>query len=326
MCDHDLELVSVGSFYQGLGRPGKLLWEGLGWPSVARRSHADVLHSPYLSTTMAAENHVMTVHDLIGFVLPDYARTPWMRAYNALARLAATRATLLLADSEFTAGDINRVLGISRDRIRVVPLGVNPRLAPQPQEVVEQFRAQYGLTESFVLYLGSGDKRKGLDVLLKSWFIMPSHRRPLLVLAGHIPCTGSDLFPDYRKLADGLGLQDSVRFLGPVAEAVKPTLISAADAFLFPSFYEGFGLEPLEAMACGTPVICSSRTSMPEVVGDAAILTDPNQPHEWADRVLSLLQDAQMSKRLVKSGLTRSAEFTWEKTARLTMLAYSEVL
>jgi alpha-1,3-rhamnosyl/mannosyltransferase len=232
----------------------------------------------------------------------------------------------LLADSEFTAGDITRVFGISRDRIRVIPLGVDPRMAPAPAGAVERLRRQYELTDSFVLYLGSGDTRKSLDTLIRSWFLTPPGRRPLLVMAGYIPCAGSALFPDYQQIADGLGLRDSIRFLGPVAEAVKPVLMSAADAFVCPSRYEGFGLEPLEAMACGTPVICSDRTSLPEVVGDAALLADPDEPHEWAERVSSVLGDSQVSKRLVDAGRTRAANFTWEKTASRTLAAYSELL
>ncbi len=320
------DLVPIGPLYRALGRPGKLLWERAGWPSAARRSRAQVLHSPYLSVTSRVDNHVMTVHDLIGFVLPVYAHTPWMRLYNALARSAAANAALLLADSEYTAGDITRVLKVSRDRIRVIPLGVDPRMAPAPQSAVEQLRSQYELTDSFVLYLGSGDRRKSLDTLIRSWFLTPSSQRPLLVMAGQIPCTGSALFPDYQKIADGLGLRDSVRFIGPVAESAKPVLMSAADAFVFPSKYEGFGLEPLEAMACGTPVICSDRTSLPEVVGDAALLADPDEPQEWAERVSSVLGDSQNSKRLIEAGRSRASEFKWGKTARMTLSAYSELL
>ena len=102
--------------------------------------------------------------------------------------------------------------------------------------------------------------------------------------------------------------------------------MSAAAAFVFPSTYEGFGLEPLEAMACGTPVICSDRTSLPEVVGDAALLADPDEPQEWAEGVSSLLGDPRKSRDLVEAGRSRAAEFTWEKTARLTLSAYSELL
>ena len=320
------DLLPIAPFFGALGRPGKLLWELAGWPRAARRSGAQILHSPYLSVTSSVENHVMTVHDLIGFVLPFYARTPWMRIYNMLARSAVASAALLLADSEFTAGDLTRELGASRDRIRVISLGVDPRLAPASASAIEQLRNQYELPDSFVLYLGGGDRRKSLDTLIRSWFLTPSSQRPLLVMAGHIPCTGTDLFPDYRKIADGLGLRDSVRFIGPVPEPVKPVLISAADAFVFPSRYEGFGLEPLEAMACGTPVICSDRTSLPEVVGDAALLADPDEPREWMELASKVLEDSRKSDRLIKAGRSRAAEFTWEKTARLTLSAYSELL
>ncbi len=324
--DDRFDLVPISTFHGALGRPGKLMWELSGWPRAARRSQAQIIHSPYLSATSCKDCHVMTVHDLIGFVLPPYARTPWMRIYNALAKSAAANAALLLADSEHTARDVTRIFGVLRDRVRVVPLGVDPGLAPAPPEAVEQVLSRYELPDSFVLYLGGGDTRKSLDTLMRSWFLTPSGKRPLLVLAGRIPNTGSSLYPDYRKIAAGFGIRDSVRFLGPVAESAKSALMSAAAAFVFPSRYEGFGLEPLEAMACGTPVICSDRTSLPEVVGDAALLSDPDEPHEWAEGVSSLLGDQRKSGDLVEAGRARAAEFTWEKTARLTLSAYSELL
>ena len=324
--DDRFDVASIGPFYEALGRPGKLMWELFGWPRAARRSRAQIVHSPYLSATRRDDRHVMTVHDLIGFVLRPYARTPWMKIYNALAKSAARHAALLLADSEHTAQDVNRVFGVSRDRVRVVPLGVDPGLAPAPPEAVEQVRSLYELPDLFVLYLGGGDTRKSLDTLLRGWFLMPRGKRPLLALAGRIPNTGSSLFPDYRKMSSGFGIGDSIRFLGPVAESSKAALMSAADAFVFPSKYEGFGLEPLEAMACGKPVICSDRTSLPEVVGGAALLADPDEPHEWAEGVLSLLTDPQKSRDLIEAGRARAAEFTWERTARLTLSAYSELL
>ena len=324
--DDRFDLAPIGAFHKSLGRPGKLMWELSGWPRAARRSQAQIVHSPYLSATSRKDRHVMTVHDLIGFVLRPYARTPWMRIYNALAKSAARNAALLLADSEHTARDITRIFGVSRDRVRVVPLGVDPGLAPAPPEAVEQLRSRYELLDSFVLYLGGGDTRKSLDTLMRSWFLTPPGKRPLLALAGRIPNTGSALFPDYRKVAAGFGIGDSVRFLGPVDESAKAALMSAAAAFVFPSTYEGFGLEPLEAMACGTPVICSDRTSLPEVVGDAAFLADPDEPHEWVEAVSSLLGDPRKSRDLVEAGRARAAEFTWKKTARLTLSAYSELL
>ena len=320
------DVVPMSARARRLGRPGKVYWERIGWPRAAGATGAQLIHSPYLSMTKANANHVMTVHDLIGFRLAVYARTRWMRIYNLLAKSAARRASLLIADSQSTAVDLERVFGVPDDRVRVVPLGVGANLAPSSKAAVDDIRTRCELPDSFVLYLGSGDTRKGLDTLIKAFFLLPSHRRPMLVLAGRIPCDGSDLFPDYKKLAVELGVMNSVRFLGPVDDEKKAILLSAADVFVFPSRYEGFGLEPLEAMACGTPVICSDATSLPEVVGDAALLANPDDPHEWSEKIVGVLGDPGLARELSGAGRARAADLTWAKTARSTLRAYAEVL
>ncbi len=320
------DVVPISTGARRLGRPGKVYWERFGWPRAARASGAQIVHSPYLSMTKANANHLMTVHDLIGFRLPAYARTRWMRIYNLLAKSAARRASLLIADSRSTANDLERVFSVPDDRVRVVPLGVAANLMPSSRGAVDDVRARYELPDSFVLYLGSGDTRKGLDTLIKALFLLPARTRPMLILAGNIPCHGSDLFPDYKKLAVELGVMKSVRFLGPVDDDQKAILLSAADVFVFPSRYEGFGLEPLEAMACGTPVICSDATSLPEVVGEAALLADPDEAQEWSEKIVGVLGDPSLARELSGAGRARAADLTWAKTARSTLRAFVEVL
>lgn len=321
----EFRIVPRRGIFSGLGpRVGKVLWEQYGFPASA--ADADLAHVPYLGSPLRGRNDVVTVHDLIGMVLPEYAASPWMRLYNRLVAAAARRARLILADSQATADDVHRILGIDEDRIRVTLLGVDEGLRPASEQVEESLRSRFELPDRFALYLGSGDVRKNLGVLLRALFLTPVASRMPLVLAGSIPCRGDALFPDYRRLTRELGLEDSVIWLGVVAEADKAPLLSAATVFVFPSFYEGFGLDPLEAMACGTPVICANATSLPEVVGGAAVLVDPADPGDWAAAIREVTEDQSLAARLVAAGRDRAAELTWRSTANATLAAYTELL
>ncbi len=311
--------------YARLGRRvGKVLWEQTGFPSVA--AGADLAHVPYLGPPLRGRNDVVTVHDLIGMVLPEYAASPWMRVYNRVVAAAARRARLVLADSQATADDVQRLLGIGPERIRVTLLGVDGDMRPAPPAQIAGVRDRHGLPERFALYLGSGDVRKNLEVLLRAWALLPAAGRIRLVLAGNIPCRGDALFPDYQRLARELGVHKAISWLGMVPEAEKAALLSAATAFVFPSRYEGFGLDPLEAMACGTPVICSNATSLPEVVGQAAMLVDPADEKAWAAAVGLVAEGGDRSAGLVEAGRARAAELTWRATAAATLDAYRELL
>lgn len=323
--DDEFQIAPWTSGYSRLGRRlGKLLWEQIGFPAAVR--DADLSHVPYMGSPLRGRNDLVTVHDLIGFVLPEYAASPWMRAYNRMAAASVRRARLILADSTATARDLRRILGIPESRIRTVLLGVDENMRPSSKQTMDAVRDHYELPSRFVLYLGSGDTRKNLDVLLHAWFLTPAARRVPLVLAGRIPCTGTEFFPDYQRLARELGVEDSVIWLGPVTEEEKAPLLSAAAVFAFPSLYEGFGLEPLEAMACGTPVVCSDATSLPEVVGDAALLVNPRDPGAWSTAIGEVLDDPATAARLSDAGRERASRLTWRATAAATLAAYGELL
>lgn len=321
----EFRIAPYGQGYSCVGRRlGKVLWEQAGFPAYS--ATADLRHDPYMASSFLRCADIMTVHDLIGFVVSGYETSAWVRIYNRMAAASVRRARLILADSQATAADLERVLGISENRIRVIPLGVSEHLAPVPTHMETAICDRYNLPARFVLYLGSGDKRKNLDLLLKSWSLMPKVERVPLVLAGDIPCAGTELFPDYRLLARQLDVDSSVIWLGPISEGDKAALLSAAAIFVFPSLYEGFGLEPLEAMACGTPVVCSDATSLPEVVGDAAALVDPLNPSAWASSIHELLTNSVTAAHLSESGLVRAAQMTWNETAVATLAAYRELL
>jgi alpha-1,3-rhamnosyl/mannosyltransferase len=183
--------------------------------------------------------------------------------------------------------------------------------------------ARYGLPPNYVLYLGANKPHKNLERLVLAWEQVLAAQDgtppPPLVLAGH----HDPRYPEARRLVTQRGLGQHVRFVPDVAEADVPALYSGAQLFVFPSFYEGFGLPPLEAMACGTPVLCSAASSLPEVVGEAALLFDPSSVPDLTAGLLRLLRDADLRARLAAAGRQQSRLFAWERTAHETLAVYA---
>jgi glycosyltransferase involved in cell wall biosynthesis len=314
------------------GHARKLWWEQMGLVRATRRSGVELVHVPYFSAPLRQRvPHVVTVHDVIPLVLPAYGGSPRMRAYLRLVRRAARRAALILTDSEHARGDIVTHLGIPPDRIRTTPLAVARDARPIESEAdrveVERTLARYGLARPFVLYVGGLDVRKRVPQLIRGFAsALAAQPAPLdLVIPGRAHGGNPAVYPPLEPVARELGVEERVRFIGFVSDAEKIDLYRAAVVFVFPSEYEGFGLDPLEAMACGAPVICSNRSSLPEVVGDAGLLIDP-EPDVIARALVCVLNDAGLRADLSRRALRRAARFTWEHTARLTLDAYREVL
>ncbi len=266
---------------------------------------------------------IVTVHDLIPLVLRGPYLGPkswlWMQAHRAACR----RASLVIAVSECTRDDVARIWKISRERIEAVPEGVSPRYRPVEGGPLEKILERCGIRRPYLLYIGGFDPRKNIGNMLLAY------KRFLLAggEAAMVLCGDVGGFADY--LADEiaeLGLGGSVLLPGFVADEDLPALYSGALALVFVSVYEGFGLPLLEAMACGTPVLASDVSSIPGVVGDAALLVDPLDPTAIAGGLTLLAEDPDTRARLVEKGLSRSSGFTWEKTAARIRELYEEVL
>ncbi len=298
----------------------KLLWEQALWQRQALRDGCQVLHNPYFAAPLLRRRPcLVTVHDLIPLVLPAYRASRLVRWYMALVSRAVRAGASVSADSRHSADDVRRLLGLAADRVHVVYLGVEPRFRPPGQAEVEDLRVRYRLPERFLLYLGGYDARKNLPRLLGA-YARPNNLPPL-VLAGRLPQPGP-LFPDVLAIVRQLGLEGRVIALGPFPEEDKALLYGAASAFVFPSLYEGFGLDPLEALACGTPVACSSASSLPEVVGEAALLFDPRDEAALAAALGRICGDEDLRTELRKRGPEQARTFNWERTARETADIY----
>jgi alpha-1,3-rhamnosyl/mannosyltransferase len=298
-------------------------------PWVVRRLRLDVLHSPYyIKPYLLPCPSVVSLYDLISARYPEYLPSPWARlAFAATTRLAITTARRLITLSAASRRDLAELYGVPLERVAVTPLAADERFQPIAEaKILEAVRRKYDLPERFVLYLGSNKLHKNLVRLVKAWSLVLSPQSPIgnrqLVVAGH----WDPRYPQAQQKATELGLGEAVRFLGDVSEADLPALYNLATVFAFPSLYEGFGLPPLEAMACGTPVVCANTSSLPEVVGDAALLFDPLDVPAMAATIAQALSDASLRAALRARGLTRARLFSWERTARETLATYREAV
>jgi glycosyltransferase involved in cell wall biosynthesis len=320
----------VGRGNAGNPRAAKFLWEQRGFPQEARRRGSNLLHVPYFATPfMQPLPTVVTIHDVIPLRLPVYQTSGLVRAYNALVSRASRRASRIITVSQYSRRDIQETLGIPAERIRVVSEAAGPQFRPaEDLAALAAARARCGLGERYLLYVGGFDARKNVDALIRAFArLLAETEEPALtlMLAGDTSRLGGATYPDWRPLAQHLGVLARIRS-GHVADADLPLLYSAATAFVYPSLYEGFGLNPLEAMACGAPVICSNRTSLPEVVGEAALLVNPEEDGALAAAIAQVLTDAQLRATLRGRGLERAAAFSWERAARETHAVFEETL
>ena len=300
------------------GDLGKLWYEQFGLPWACRRAGVDVLHVPYFGSPFVKPcPTVVTIHDLIMMAVPEHRGSALVRLYTALAASSAKRAEVIVADSRHTQADIGRLLGILEEKVLVIPLAAELGDKPTDNDGV---KARYRLPEKYVFYIGGLDWRKNIPTLMGAFTRLKGNWH--LVIAGEPYRGQGTLFPNLVALAEQLDIEERVHFLGRVPEEDKSALYSLASLFVFPSRYEGFGLTPLEAMACGTPVICSNATSLPEVAGDAALLFDPGDKEGLAALIQEVLSNPSRAQELRERGFVRAREFSWRKTVSLTAEAY----
>ena len=292
-------------------------------PRMAARAGVDLVHSLASTAPLWGRfRRVVTVHDLIYARFPEAHAGIRDKGMKVLVPWAVRRSDRVIVDSQSTREDLMQLLGVAGASIDVVPLGLGSvrREAPLPEPEV---RARFNLGERrVVLSLSAKRPHKNLPALIGALAqLLPAHR-PLLVLPGYATAHETEL----RELARAAGVEDDVRFLGWCTGEEIEGLWALAEAFVFPSLYEGFGLPVLEAMARGVPVACSATSSLPEVAGEAALLFDPRDQRAIAAALTRLLEDPALRERLRTAGIARSREFSWERAARLTLDSYARAL
>jgi glycosyltransferase involved in cell wall biosynthesis len=266
---------------------------------------------------------VLTVHDLIWLKTPEHHK-PLNRWYlDWTMPLYCRRADHIIAVSETTRRDLITAYHLPPEKITVIHEAADPRFRPQALERQAQVRAAYGLPAQFLLYVGTLEPRKNLERLLAAWApLYQSGDCPPLVIVGKRGwlCEG------FFAALEASPAREGVLLTGYVPDPDLPALYSAATAFVWPSLYEGFGLPPLEAMACGVPVICSNASSMPEVVGDAAVLFDPEDEESLRATLLQVMLGPELRDDLRARGLNRASIFSWERAACETRAVYKQLL
>ena len=293
--------------------PSGHLWEQLFLPSAVR---GRLLWSPNTTGPLAIEKQVCTFHDLIPLDHPEWFNHRFAQWYQWLLPRLAKRVRRIIAISEFTKQRIVDLLGVSPRKVAVIPNGVDARFSPRLEEEMEAARKVLGIGRApYLLCVGSLEPRKNLGRLLAAWHKAQTAApdEMVLVVAG-----GSANLRVFESAEFGT-VPPRVHFTGYVSDEFLPSLYSGAVALLYPSLYEGFGLPPLEAMACGTPVVTSRNTSMPEVVGGAALLVDPFDIDSIAAAILQVVSSASLRDTLSAKGLVQAARFTWESAARQTL-------
>ncbi|EFH90136.1 glycosyltransferase family 4 protein [Ktedonobacter racemifer] len=318
----------VPAFVQRNENLRKIFWEQVTAPTAARKARVDVMHVPYFAPPLLPRvPTVVTIHDVIPLRLPAYLPNKKVQAYMNLAARAAHNATEVITISQHARQDIIEVLKIPEERIHVIYQAAGEQFQPiRDPEVLARARARYGLNERYIFYLGGIDQRKNVPQLVRAFAQLYTRLGDpdlQLFISGNPDKQSGPFFPDPRPVARELGIEKQVicRF---VEDEDKPTIYSGARLFAFPSLYEGFGLDPLEAMGCGTPVVCSNRTSLPEVVGDAALLIDPDNLNEFVDAMYRVLTDETLRSDLSARSLERAKAFSWHTTATQTLSVYEQ--
>lgn len=309
-----------------------LYWENVILPISAAKLSPDLLHATSNAPLISPCPLIVTVHDLAPLVLPEFKSASSSRGYrlrSVLWQLAIRHATRVITDSHYSKKDIIRVLGVPEERIDVIYLAADKLYRPIAELEAASLKARFELPDSYIFYVGGFERYKNVTTLLQAYATLTAQvaDAPILAIAGRVPTAAESqldptMFPALLDEAEHLGLGNKVRWLGRVSNEDKAALYGASTITVFPSTHEGFGLVPIEALASGAPLICSNRTSLPEVVGDAGILLDPTNVGELSAAMIALLDDPVRQAELRAAGPRQAARFSWQRTAQQTLSAY----
>ena len=303
--------------------PLRRLWTHLRLGRELRHHPPDVFFTPAHVIPLAYRGpSVATVHDL-GYHYFPRAHPRWQLAYLRWStRHNAHRGRLVIADSEATKTDLVRFYGVDASKVRVVYPGRDPGLARVTDTTtLATVQARYGITPPYLLYLGTLQPRKNIPVLIQAMARLDDPTIKLVLVGGK-----GWLYDDIFRQVQALGLEERVVFTGYVPDDELPLWYNAAALLVFPSVYEGFGLPVVEAMACGTPVIASNSSSIPEAVGEAGLLFDPNDVESLTNQMTAVLTDATLHSKLHQQGLEQAQRFSWERAGRETAAVYRRAL
>lgn len=300
-------------------------WWAVGLPLYLRQTSFDLFHGTnYEVPLWNRQRNVLTIHDLSILLHPDYHERDLVRRARRRLPLMVRSAAKIIAVTESMKREICDYLGVKPERVAVTPEAPRRAFRRMPLEQTVETRRRHGIEDDFILFVGTIEPRKNLLTLVRALdeILRNTSLRPQLVIAGGKGWLMDELF----SFIESSGIGGRVRFIGYTSDNDLRALYSSCRISVYPSLYEGFGLPPLEAMACGAPVITSRIPAIVETVGGAAILIDPADVVGLARSIAQLWDDERQRDQLSLAGLQRAAEFTWEKTAELTLDVYREVI
>ncbi len=292
-------------------------------PAEAFTGPLNLFHSPdFVLPPLAFTPSILTIHDLSFLRLPECFTANLLNYLSRAVPRSVRRADFILADSGNTLKDLVELMGVPSEKVEVLYAGVGENFKPSDGE---KARVRYGLPQRFILSLGTLEPRKNFPRLIQAFALLKENLKPRndlkLVIAGRKGWLYDDIF----KAVEECGLRGEVVFPGYVEEEDLPSLYSAAELFVYPSLYEGFGLPPLEAMACGVPVAASEAPPLPEILGDAALFFPPRDVEAMASAMEKALQDGELRRKLREKGFARSSLFSWDKSARKLLEIYQRL-
>ncbi len=289
-------------------------------PRLLRQIQADAYHSPYyLMPYRTPLPTIVTIYDLTPQLFPHYVSSRARLLFRLTTQLAMRQANRIISISQATSRDLKQYYPFTAPIIASIPLAPDPQFHPQSASEIARVRLHFDLPEKYVLYFGINKPHKNLVNLLQAWQLLAEQTPDIpLIIAG----AWDSRYPEAKLEVEVLGLQNKVRFLGPINSPDVPPLYGGALMFVFPSRYEGFGLPVVEAMACGTAVACANTSSLPEVGGDAVLYFNPNNVEEMAQQIGRLLTDQSLRENLSHRGLAQARRFSWHKAAAQTLSLY----
>lgn len=318
--ERDNVTVSIASkkhhrFFEETFIPGNLKSKGI-----------DIYHVPQNGIGLPSKKsciYIATIHDLIPYVMPETVGKGYLKRFIAQMPEIIQNCDIIITVSEFSKKDIMRIFDVKEELIKVTPLAADVNFKPLDKTYAKDYlKTKYSIDEDFILYLGGFSPRKNVKSILLAFSRIYKNlsKNYKVVIIG----PSKEQHAYLAELSNTLGIEDKVIFTGYVHYEELPIFYNACTVFVYPSLYEGFGLPPLEAMCCGAPVITSNVSSIPEVVGDSAVLINPFDTEELKNSMENVIEDEALRCKLSKSGIERGKMFSWEKTAAETLNVYKE--
>ncbi|MBS5823588.1 MAG: glycosyltransferase family 4 protein [Clostridium argentinense] len=303
-------------------------WDEVNIPNVLDNKNIDIYHVPQNGVGLPIKKKcpfIITLHDTIPIHMPETVGDRYLEIFSTKMKSIIENSDGIITVSEFSKEDIAKDFNYPKEKIFVTYLASEDIYKPIDKVIsASMIKKQYSLPSDYILYVGGFSPRKNILGLIKAYSKLPNNikERHKLVIAGN----KGKSYPIYKKCAEDYNVDNNVIFPGFISMEYMPYLYNAASLFVYPSFYEGFGLPPIEAMACGIPVIAANATSIPEILEDAAILFNPNDIDELQDKLYELLMNENIRQNIIHKGFIKNNSLSWEKTALDTLKAYKSIL